>query len=107
MIARFRSRTIDRVGRRLLRSRTSAIRRGGEATPPCSCDHFDLPEDFTTTAFVETLPASSRARTVIVFGPRDSGTPAIQDSVPVAVPLAPRSVAHVTATTGLASVAVP
>src|SRR5262249_52358065 len=62
----------------------------------------------TLTVAVPALPAASRAVTVTTFAPGCSAIPAaVHAVVPDAVPLAPRSVTHVTCVTPTLSTAVP
>src|SRR5215203_2337499 len=53
------------------------------------------------------LPAASRAVIVMTLAPLCSAMVALQVVVPIAVPLPPRSLAHVTCVTPTASLAVP
>jgi hypothetical protein len=64
-------------------------------------------EEVTASNALDALPAASRAVTVICVGP-ETGTPVmVQLEVPVAVPLAPLSLAQVTCATATSSDAVP
>ena len=61
----------------------------------------------TVLVAVPVAPCASVAVTVKIFAPANSGTSALQLAVPVAVPLGPRLLAHVTAVTPASSAAVP
>ena len=62
----------------------------------------------TVSAFVEALPAASRAVIVITFEPVCRGTLlTVQFAVPMAFPLPPRLLAHMTCVTPTASLDVP
>jgi hypothetical protein len=62
----------------------------------------------TVNVSVRVLPAASRAVIVMTLDPPSSVIPlALHEVVPIAVPLPPRSLAHVTCVTPTASLAVP